>query len=104
MVEIWLLKIWLISTMDVTMSTKKISGIVMVFLGIALLTAGLFQYRDSLTPNTCIISFSKSLGGKASLAFENSIQRARYYGIAGISVGAVLTLAGSVLLFKQRKR
>lgn len=85
------------------MFTKKISGILLTFLGFVLLTAGIFQYNKSCTPNNCIVSFSKSLGGKASLAFENSIQRAKYYGIAGISVGAIFTLAGGVLILKSKK-
>ncbi|MEA3362175.1 MAG: hypothetical protein U9Q61_02745 [Thermodesulfobacteriota bacterium] len=85
------------------MLTKKISGVVLLLLGTVLLMVGISQYNKSCTPNSCIVSFSRSLGGKASLAFENSIQRAKYYGIAGISVGAVLILAGGVLILKSKK-
>jgi len=85
------------------MSVKKIFGIVLVLLGTVLLGAGIFQYSKSRTPNTCIVSFSKSLGGKASMAFENSIQRAKYYGMAGISVGVVCFLAGGALFIKSKK-
>ncbi len=85
------------------MFTKKISGVVLTFLGIILLIAGISQYNKSRAPSTCMVSFSKSLGGKASLAFENSIQRAKYYGIAGISLGAIFTLAGSILILKPKK-
>jgi len=85
------------------MFTKKISGVVLVFLGIILLMVGISQYNKSCTPNTCVVSFSRSLGGKASLAFENSIQRTKYYGLAGISVGVVFTLAGSILILRSKK-
>ena len=87
------------------MSAKKITGTILILLGTLIFIAGICQYYKSRTPNTCIVSFSKSLGGKASMEFENSIQRARYYGITGISVGVIFTLAGGVLLFKSgRKR
>ncbi|MDA3902641.1 MAG: hypothetical protein PF441_04225 [Desulfuromusa sp.] len=85
------------------MSVKKISGIVLVLLGTVLLSAGIFQYGKSSTPNTCIVSFSKSLGGKASMVFENSIQRGKYYGMAGISVGGVFFLVGGALFIKSKK-
>ena len=86
------------------MFVKKISGTILILLGIVIFTAGMCQYGKSQTPNTCVVSFTKSLGGKASMEFKDSIQRARYYGIAGISVGVVFALAGGVLLFKSRKK
>ncbi len=85
------------------MPTKKIAGIVLVFLGAVVFTVGIFLYRKSCNPNSCIVSFSKSLGGKASMVYENSLQHDEYYGIAGIFVGGVLILAGGVFLFKSRK-
>ncbi|MEA3544094.1 MAG: hypothetical protein U9R69_02615 [Thermodesulfobacteriota bacterium] len=86
------------------MAAKKISGTLLILLGITVLGVGICQYNKSRTPNTCIVSFAKSLGGKASMELENSIQRARGYGIAGISGGVVLALAGGVLLLKSGKK
>jgi len=86
------------------MSVKKVSGTILILLGIGFLIVGMCQYSKAQTPNTCIVSFTKSLGGKASMEFKDSIQRARYYGIAGISMGVVFALAGGVLLFKSRKK
>lgn len=85
------------------MFSKKKIGIALMFLGAVFFAIGLNQYRKSCAPNACIVSFSKSLGGKASMAFENSIQRAEYYGIAGISVGVVFVLAGGVFFLKSSK-
>ena len=84
------------------MFSKKKIGIVLIFLGVVFFAIGLNQYRKSCAPNTCIVSFSKSLGGKASMAFENSIQRVEYYGIAGMSMGVVFVLTGGVFLLKSR--
>ncbi len=85
------------------MSTKKISAIVLLLLGTAIFVAGASQYRKSRVPNPCLVSFTKSLGGKASMAFEDSLQRVEDYGIAGIALGSVLVFAGGVLLFKSGK-
>ena len=86
------------------MSVKKVSGTILILLGIGFFIAGMCQYNKAQTPNTCIVSFTKSLGGKASMEFKDSIRRTKYYGIAGISVGVVFTLAGGVLLFKSRRK
>ena len=86
------------------MTAKKISGIVLLLLGIVIFVVGSYQYSKSQTPNTCIVNFTKSLGGKASMDFSDSIQRSRGYGIAGISIGVIFTLAGCVILIKARKK
>lgn len=85
------------------MAAKRKSGFVLLLLGIILLTAGIFEYRKSRHPNVCIINFSKSLGGEASLALKKSTVRNRYYGIFTISAGGIFTLAGGVLLLKTKK-
>ena len=86
------------------MRTKKISGFILVSLGIVIFVAGSYQYNKSRTPNACMVSFAKSLGGKASLELDNAAQRGRRYGIASISVGILFTLAGSFLLLNTRRR
>ena len=86
------------------MTTKKISGIVLLLLGIVIFAVGSYQYNKSQTPNACMVSFTKSLGGKASMDFRDSARRSRSYGIAGISIGTIFALAGCVLLFKTRKK
>ncbi|MCK5915085.1 MAG: hypothetical protein KAG92_03015 [Deltaproteobacteria bacterium] len=86
------------------MTTKKISGIILLLLGIVIFVVGSYQYNKSQTPNACMVSFTKSLGGKASMAFRDSVQCRRSYGISGISIGTIFALAGGILLFKTRKK
>ena len=86
------------------MSVKSKSGIVLILLGVVFLIAGIGQYNKARTPNTCVVSFTKSLGGKASMEFENSIRQKRYNGMSGISGGVVFVLAGVVLLIKSGKK
>jgi len=85
------------------MAVKKISGFVLIFLGVFFLTFGIFEYRKSQHPNGCILNFSKSLGGKASLAFKITVQQNQNYGIAAIAVGGIFTLAGCVFLLKVKR-
>ena len=85
------------------MTTKRISGFILIFLGAVFLTVGIFEYNKSQHPNGCVLNFSKSLGGKASFAFKKSTQQSQYYGIASVSGGVIFTLAGCVLLFKSKK-
>ncbi len=85
------------------MTTRKLSAVILLSLGITFLAVGFSAYHKSQQPNGCILNFSKSLGGKASLEFKNSIQQERYYGIATIAVGIIFTLSGGVLLFKMKK-
>ena len=85
------------------MAAKKISGFVLILLGVFFLTVGISEYRKSQHPNACVVDFSKSLGGKASLALKKSTDRNRYYGISAISVGGVFTIAGGILLLKTKK-
>lgn len=80
----------------------KITAIVLVILGAVVFTVGISLYRKSCTPNTCIVSFSKSLGGKASMAYEDSLQQAEYCGIAGIFVGGIFIFTGGTFLLKSR--
>jgi hypothetical protein len=67
------------------------------------LIVGVSEYRKSQHPNACVVDFSKSLGGKASLVLKQSTDRNRYYGISAISVGGIFTLAGCTLLLKIKK-
>ena len=85
------------------MAVKKISAVVLLLLGAVFIVSGLLGYNKSRHPNVCVVDFSRSLGGKASLALKNSIQRNSYLGIATISGGVIFTLAGCVLLFKSKK-
>ena len=85
------------------MATKRISGFILILLGAGFIASGVLGYNKSRHPNGCVVDFSRSLGGKASLALKNSTQRSRYLGISVISGGVVFTLAGCVLLFKSKK-
>ena len=85
------------------MAAKKISGFIFLLLGAVLIVSGISEYNKSRHPNACIIDFSKSLGGKASLALKKSTDRNRYCGISAISVGGIFTLAGGTLLLKTKK-
>ncbi len=57
----------------------------------------------SRNPNTCVVSFAKSLGGKASFELGQSVKKDRLFGVAGISVGVVFTLVGGIFLFKSKR-
>ena len=85
------------------MAVKKIAAMVLLLLGAVFIITGILGYNKSRHPNGCVVDFSRSLGGKASLALKNSTQRSRYLGISVISGGVVFTLAGCVLLFKSKK-
>jgi len=85
------------------MTIKKKIAILSLFLGVIFIVSGIFEYNKSCHPNSCIVNFSKSLGGKASLALKKTTQRTRYYGIAMISAGAIFTLVGGVFLCRTKK-
>lgn len=85
------------------MRIRKLSAAILLLLGVIFLAVGFSTYHKSQQPNGCILNFSKSLGGKASLEFKNLIQQEKYYGIATIAVGIIFTLTGGGLLFKVKK-
>ena len=85
------------------MATKRISGFILILLGAVFIVSGILGYNKSRHPNSCVVDFSRSLGGRASLALKNSTQRNKYLGIVAISGGVIFTLAGCVLLFKSKK-
>ncbi len=85
------------------MTIKKKIGILTLFLGVLFIVSGAFEYNKSRHPNACVLNFSKSLGGKASLAFKKTTQQTRNYGMAMIGAGAIFTFAGCALLRKTKK-
>ena len=85
------------------MSAKKIFALVLILLGAISVASGISQYNKVRTPNTCIVSFAKSQGGKASFELDQSIRRARYYGITVASSGIVFVILGGILFFRPKK-
>lgn len=85
------------------MSANKKFALVLILLGGLSVASGISQYNKLRTPNTCIVSFSKSLGGKASFELDQSNRRARYYGITVASSGIVFVVLGGVLFFRSKK-
>ncbi len=85
------------------MNVKKMFAFMLLFFGIVSLVVGVGQINKGVTPNTCVVSFAKSLGGKASFELDQSTQKAKSRGIVGVSVGVIFSLAGGVLLLKSRK-
>lgn len=86
------------------MSAKKIFALVLILLGAISVVSGISQYNKVRTPNTCIVSFAKSQGGKASFELDQSIRRARCYGITVASGGIVFVVLGGVILFKSGRK
>jgi drug/metabolite transporter (DMT)-like permease len=85
------------------MTARKKIGSIFLIVGVVVLIFGIFEHNRSSHPNACIVDFSRSLGGKASLSLKNSTQQQRYYGMMAISAGVILTLAGGVLVFRTKK-
>ncbi|MFK5927045.1 MAG: hypothetical protein QM483_10485 [Desulfuromusa sp.] len=85
------------------MKPMKVLAISFLLFGLLFLVVGISQIGTAKTPNTCIVSFAKSLGGKASFELDQSVQKCKALGIAGISFGVVFTLAGGALLLKAKK-
>ncbi|MCK5826529.1 MAG: hypothetical protein KAG93_05805 [Desulfuromusa sp.] len=85
------------------MAARKIFGFIFLVLGAVLIISGVFAYNKSRHPNTCVVNFSKSLGGKASLALRKSTEQNKYYGFGAVSGGIIVVLSGGVLLFKVKK-
>ena len=85
------------------MGVKKVMTTLLLVLGMASMVVGLGQINESRNPNTCIVSFAKSLGGKASFELGQSVQKDRLLGIAGLSVGFLFVLVGGALLLKTKE-
>lgn len=83
------------------MPAKKIFATFLLILGVAAFTSGLQQYRSNQSPNHCVISFAKSLGGRASFALDQQIRYARYFGISKIVGGSFFVVAGVFILLKK---
>lgn len=84
------------------MAVRKIFGFTFLVLGAVLIVSGVFAYNKSRHPNACIVNFSKSLGGKASLALKKSTEQNKYYGFGAVSGGIIVILSGGVLIFKTK--
>ena len=85
------------------MDVRKLLAILVLFLGLLILIVGIRLVDRGKSPNTCVVDFAKSLGGKASFDLRQSSQKDRYYGKAGIILGTVFICAGGVFLFKLKK-
>ncbi len=85
------------------MRVKTVFGLIFLLFGFVSFCVGIGQIIKGATPDTCIVSFSRSLGGKASFDHEQSLQQAKYRGTVGASLGVVFCLGGSLLLVRSRK-
>lgn len=85
------------------MKVKKTLAILVLLFGVTILAVGIKQINSSKVPNTCVVNFARSLGGKASFDLKQSSQKNRYRGIVEISLGAFFICVGGVLLYKLKK-
>ncbi|WP_321368546.1 hypothetical protein [uncultured Desulfuromusa sp.] len=85
------------------MDAWKIIAVLILLAGLALSTVGIRQVNRAKTPNTCIVNFAKSLGGKSSFNLRESLQKDRHAGIIGITLGVVFVCAGLIILFHPKK-
>lgn len=82
----------------------KIFGILLLLVGVILLVFGSWQYYQSITPDTCEVSFMSSLGGKSSYAFEEALRNKKISGVICTAVGFLAVLIGGACLLKSNKR
>jgi len=82
---------------------KRSLAILVFIFGVTMLSVGIKQINRSKVPNTCVVNFARSLGGKASFDLKQPSQKNRYRGIVDISLGALFICVGGVLLFKLKK-
>lgn len=86
------------------MSLKKTSGAILAVFGVLIFVFGCWQYNQACAPNQCVVSFAKSLGGKSSLEYEDSLRRKKLLGSFGMSLGTILFFSGGVVFFKSQKK
>ncbi|MCW8858445.1 MAG: hypothetical protein OQK50_08070 [Deltaproteobacteria bacterium] len=86
------------------MGVKHISGMLLLALGALLFSFSQWQYNQARTPNTCVASFAKSLGGKSTMEFEDSVRKGKLYGTGGMSLGAICFFSGGLVILKSKKK
>ena len=86
------------------MSLKKTSGVVLAVFGVLIFVIGCWRYNQACVPNQCVVNFAKSLGGKSSMEFEDSLRRKKLYGVFGMSLGTILFSSGGVIFLKSHNK
>lgn len=85
------------------MDARRVVAILVLLAGLVLSNVGIRQVSRAKTPNPCILSFAKSLGGPASFNLKETLQQDKRSGLISLTSGAVLVCAGLVILFYPEK-
>ncbi|SEA77997.1 hypothetical protein SAMN05660420_03161 [Desulfuromusa kysingii] len=85
------------------MARWKMIAIVILLVGLGTAFIGIRQVYQLKVQNTCVVGFTKSLGGRASFELRESLHKQRNRAIMGIFLGGIGAGTGAILLFYLKK-